>query len=176
MSSAMAYVAEFSQADALVAAARSMTAAGYRALDAYTPYPVSGLEEALDVPSSKLPWWALAGAVSGGSLGYFMLWYSSAIDYPLNVGGRPLHSWPAYIPITFELSVLGTAIAVVLGVVFTCRLTRLHQPVFSLPGFQLASPARFYLLVPLADGKGDERVRSDLERLEPQVIHELARE
>lgn len=170
----LGYLVEFAEPNALLAGARSLTRAGYRALDAHSPFPVPGLAEALALPRSWLPWWALAGALLGGSLGYFMLWYSSVIDFPLNVGGRPLHSWPSYIPIVFELTVLSTSIAVVLGVIFTCRLTRLHQPLFAVPGFQLASPGRFFLYVDARDPRFDpERTREELERLGAEEIHEL---
>lgn len=166
-------LAQFSRPDQLVAAARRMHDLGYRLLDAHTPYPVPDLDDALDLPRSPLPWWTFAGALTGGSLGYFMLWYSSVIDYPLNIGGRPFHSWPSFVPVTFELTVLSAALTVTLGVAVACRLTRLHQPVFDAPGFSLARSDAFFLHVEARDPLFHQRETAlELTRLGPEAIHE----
>jgi hypothetical protein len=166
-------LAEFAEAPQLLAAAKQLRERGYRALDAHTPFPVPGLAEQLGLSSSPLPALALAGGLLGGSLGYFMLWYSAVVDYPLNVGGRPLHSWPAFVPVTFELTVLSTAFTIFFAVLYLCRLTRLHQPIFAVPGFGL-DRARFYLRVEASDPLFDpERTRGELSELQPEAIHAL---
>src|SRR5215203_5718132 len=108
-------LAEFETADAVLEAASAASAAGYRKINAYTPFPVHGLSHALRQPRTVLPWLVLAGGILGCSTGYFMQYYAHVISYPVNIGGRPLHSWPAFIPITFELTVLGAAFSAFLG-------------------------------------------------------------
>jgi hypothetical protein len=164
-------LAQFADAQQLLAAAERLRESGYRSLDAHTPFPIPGLAEALGLGESRLPWYALAGGLTGGSLGYFMLWYSAVIDYPINVGGRPLHSWPAFIPITFELSVLSTAFTILFVLLFKSRLTQLHQPIFTVPEFKL-DETRFFLSVGAGDPAFDtERTRAELEALQPEAIH-----
>src|SRR5207302_9462513 len=106
---------EFDTSEALIEAARKAHAAGYRKMNAYTPFPLEGLSETLRQPPTRLPWLVLTGGLCGGIAAYAMLYYASVISYPINVGGRPLHSWPAFIPITFEMTVLGAAFAAFLG-------------------------------------------------------------
>src|SRR5438874_635415 len=108
-------LAEFADAGALVTAARRIHEKGYTRVDAYSPFPVEGLTEALGVHASRLPLVVLLGGIAGCVGGYFMQFYTAAVDYPLNVGGRPLHSWPAFIPVTFELTILSAALVAVLG-------------------------------------------------------------
>jgi hypothetical protein len=111
-------LAEFATADALLAAARAARQAGYRSAEAYSPFAVEGLAEAVGLRRNHVPLITLLGGVAGGLGAYFMQWYSAVIDYPINVGGRPLHSWPSFIPATFELTILGAACAAVLGMLF----------------------------------------------------------
>ena len=146
-SSPWGVMAEFATADALLAAAQRLRAAGYTRLEAYAPFHVEGLADALGFRRTRLPLITLLGALAGGVGAWLMQWYSAVIDYPYDIGGRPFHSWPAFIPITFEMTVLCAAGAAVLGMLGLNGLPRPHHPVFSVPGFELASRNRFFLLV-----------------------------
>jgi hypothetical protein len=137
--------AEFASADALLDAARMAHAAGYVHAEAYAPFPVDGLAEALGFRRSRVASWTMGGAIAGGLLGYLMQCYSATIDWPLNVGGRPLHSWPMFVPVAFELAVLGGALAAVMAMLLASGLPRLHHPVFDADDFDLASRNRFFL-------------------------------
>jgi hypothetical protein len=117
--------AEFISHGQLLDAARAACAQGYRRMDAYAPFPVEGLPSALGRKRSLVPLVVLIGGILGGSSGYFMQWYASVVSYPINVGGRPLHSWPMFIPITFELTVLGAALFAFFG---SMVMNRLPQP------------------------------------------------
>jgi hypothetical protein len=149
-----ALLAEFSQPEALVAAARRARA-DYREVDAYTPYSVEGLSEALGFTRDRIPLITLLGGLVGGAGAYFMQWYTAVIDYPINSGGRPLHSWPAFIPPTFELTILGAALAAFFGLWFANGLPRLNHPVFNAPDFDLASRNRFFLAIRASDPRFD---------------------
>lgn len=166
-------VAEFESHEALLAAAREASAAGYRRMDGFTPFPVEGLPEALGRKRSRMPAFFLAGGILGGAGAYFMEWYANVVSYPLDIGGRPLHSWPAFIPITFELTVLGAALSGFFGSFFLNGLPRLHHPVFAVPGFERASVDRFFLCIEAADPRFDPvGVRRFLEGLHPIRIEE----
>jgi hypothetical protein len=144
-------IAEFESPAALIEAARQARAAGYRKMDAFTPYPIEELAHALELPRTKLPVLVFAGGALGCATGLLMQWFATAIHYPLNVGGRPLASWPSYVPITFELTVLFAAIAAVLGMLALNGLPMPYHPVFNVPGFALASRDRFFLCIEAAD-------------------------
>lgn len=144
-------MAEFAQPAQLLAATRAAYGVGYRKMDAYTPYAVEGLVEALGFTKTRIPLIVLLGGIAGALTAYLMQWYSAVVDYPLNVGGRPLHSWPAFIPITFELTVLFAAIAGVLGMLWLNGLPKLYHPVFNAPQFKLASQTRFFLCIEARD-------------------------
>ncbi|QHI97383.1 DUF3341 domain-containing protein [Xylophilus rhododendri] len=144
-------LAQFDSAEALLVAARAVHAAGCRQAEAYAPFDVEGLDEALGLPPSRIPAATLAGAVLGGAGGYFMQWYAAVIDLPLNIGGRPEHSWPMFIPVTFEMTILGGALAAVLAFFVAARLPALDHPVFGAPGFEQASRDGFFLLLRLDD-------------------------
>ncbi|HSO06355.1 MAG TPA: DUF3341 domain-containing protein [Pelomicrobium sp.] len=167
-------IAMFDSAQALLAAARACREAGYRHIDAFTPFPVEGLAETLGAHDGRMPWLILIGTLVGGAIGYGVQWYSAVIDYPLNVGGRPPHSWPAFMLITFELAVLGGAVAGFFGMLALNGLPRLHHPVFEARCFELATRDRFFLLIeagdPLYDASG---ARALLERQRPRAIEEL---
>ncbi|MBS0208347.1 MAG: DUF3341 domain-containing protein [Planctomycetes bacterium] len=144
-------LAEFDQSDELVAAARQAYAAGYRMMNGYSPFPVHGLSEALGQKSSRLPLITLLGGLCGGAAAYYMMYYASVVSYPLNIGGRPLHSWPAFLPITFELTVLAAAFAAVLGMLALNGLPHPHHPLFNVPEFKLASRSKFFLCIQSRD-------------------------
>ena len=129
-------LAEFETADALLAAAREAYAEGYREMDAYSPFPVEGLAEAIGFKKTRVPLLVLISGITGGLTGYVMQYYSAVWSYPINVGGRPLHSWPAFVPITFELTVLFAAFAAVFGMLVMNGLPRFYHPVFNVPGVQ----------------------------------------
>jgi hypothetical protein len=144
-------VAEFESPEALLVATRKVRGAGYRQFDAHTPYPVDGLAAEMGLGRSRIPSVVLIGGLVGGSVGFWMQYYSLAIDYPLNVGGRPLASWPAFIPITFEVLILVAATSAFLGVLFLCGLPQPHHPLFNVPQFCRASQDSFFLSIEAAD-------------------------
>ena len=144
-------IAEFEQPTDLVEAARKAHEAGYRKMDAYTPFPVHELTRALGLPRTKLPVLVLAGGVTGGATALLMQWFASAVHYPINVGGRPLASWPSFIPITFELTVLFAALVAVLGMLALNGLPMPYHPGFNAPRFALASRDRFCLCIEARD-------------------------
>ncbi len=141
----------FSEPEAVREAAQRAHAAGYRNMDAYTPFPVAGLADALGKKPTRLPVLTLVGGILGGITGYAMQYYASVISYPLNVGGRPYHSWPAFIPIVFELSILGAAFCAVLGMLGLSGLPMPYHPVFNVPEFKLASRDQFFLCIEATD-------------------------
>ena len=144
-------MAEFESPEALLRAARAARAEGYRAMDAYTPFPVEGLAEAVGMKKNRVAMVTLLGGLLGGTLAYVMMYYATVVDYPINVGGRPLHSWPAYIPITFELTVLFASFATLIGMLALNRLPKLYHPAFNAPGFDRASDDRFFLCIEAED-------------------------
>jgi hypothetical protein len=167
-------LAEFETADAVLAAARGLHAEGYRRMDAYTPFPVEGLADALGFHRNRLPAVVLAGGLLGGAGGYLLQAYAAVLDYPLNVGGRPLHSWPAFIPITFELTILCAALAAVLGMLGLNGLPMPYHPVFAVERFEHASRDRFFLLVESRDPLFEAaRTMKALERLGAVGAHEV---
>jgi ActD protein len=155
-------MAEFAAADDLIAAARRLRENGYRRMDAYTPYPIEELAEALGHHRSKLPLIVLIGGLLGGLGGYGLQYWASVIAYPFNVGGRPLHSWPAFIVPTFETTVLCASLFAVLGMFALNGLPQPYHPVFNVPRFALASRDRYFLVVESRDPRFD---RDALERL-----------
>lgn len=144
-------MAEFAEPEQLLQAARAAYRAGYRKMDAYSPYAVEGVAEAIGFTKTRVPLIVLLGGICGALTAYGMQWYSAAIDYPLNVGGRPLHSWPAFIPITFELTVLFAAIAGFLGMLALDGLPKPYHPVFNAPDFKLATQTHFFLCIEAED-------------------------
>lgn len=167
-------MAEFENPVDLVNAARQARAAGYRQLDAYAPFPVEELADALQLGSTRVPFLVLVGGIIGAVLGYGMQYYMMAVDYPINVGGRPYHSWPAFIPVTFETTILVAGLFAVLGMLALNGLPMPYHPVFNVPRFALATKDRFFLCIEATDPLFDrEDTRRFLERLLPRVVTEV---
>ena len=164
-------MAEFETPDALVHATEKARLAGYRNMDAYSPIPIEELSEALGLPRTRLPKLVFIGGLLGGIGGYSLEYYCAAIGYPLNVGGRPLHSWPQFIPVTFETTVLGAALACFIGMWALNRLPQPYHPVFNNPRFSRASQDKFFLAIEAADPKFDlARTREFLGGLNPREV------
>jgi hypothetical protein len=167
-------MAEFESPNDLVAAAHKAYAEGYRKMDAYTPFPVEGLAEALGFGRTRVPLIVLIGGIIGCLGGYFLQYWISVIDYPINVGGRPLNSWPAFIPVTFETAVLVAALSAVLGTLALNGLPQPYHPVFNVPRFRLATRDRFFLVIEAADPKFDlETTRLFLKSLNPCEVYDV---
>ncbi len=167
-------LAEFSSASELVAAVHRAREEGYRQMDAYSPFPVEGLAEALGFHRTRVPLIVLIGGLIGCVGGYFLQYYLTAVSYPINVGGRPLHSWPMFIPITFELTVLIAALSAVLGLLALNGLPMPYHPVFNVPRFALATRDRFFLCIEATDPKFDrEGTRRFMERSVPRQVSEV---
>jgi len=167
-------MAEFTTPDDLLAATQRAYAEGYRNMDAYTPFPVEGLAEAIGFHHTRLPLIVLIGGIVGCIGGYFLQYWISVIDYPLNVGGRPFHSWPAFVVVTFELTILVAALSAVLGMLALNGLPMPYHPVFNVPRFALASRDRFFLCIEATDPKFDrDQTRRFLERSQPRQVSEV---
>jgi hypothetical protein len=167
-------MAEFSEPNELIAAVRRAREAGYRQLDAYTPYPIEEVSEALGFHHNRLPLLVLIGGILGGLGGYGLQYWASVIEYPINVGGRPFHSWVSFIPITFECTVLVAALTAVLGMLALNGLPMPYHPVFNVPRFALATRDRFFLCIEGTDPLFDrDTTRRFLERQVPRSISEV---
>src|SRR5262245_4345289 len=138
-------MAEFDSPDTLKEAAHKAHQAGYRKMDAYSPFPIEGLDEALGLKPSRLSLIVLIGGLTGIALGYGLQYWISVIDYPVMVGGKPFHSWPAFIPVTYELMILSASIAATVGMLVLNGLPMPYHPVFNVPRFDLASNDQFLL-------------------------------
>jgi Protein of unknown function (DUF3341) len=164
-------MAEFDDPNTLVAATHRAYAEGYRRMDAYSPFPIEELHEALGGGHTRLPLIVLMGGLLGCIGGYGLQYWVSAIAYPINVGGKPFHSWPAFIPVTFECTILVAALSAVLGMLALNGLPTPYHPVFNVPRFALASRNRFFLLIESKDVKFDvEATRRFLETLNPREV------
>jgi hypothetical protein len=167
-------IAEFRTADDLLLATRAAREAGHGRIEAYAPFPVEGLAEAVGFHDNVVPKATLAGGILGGLGTYFMQWYSAVESYPINVGGRPLHSWPAFIPPTFEITILGAALAGVAAMLVANGLPRLHHPLFEVPEFDLATRNRFFLCLRPATRDFDAgAVRAWLQDFNPLLVREV---
>lgn len=164
-------VAEFEHPHELLEAARRAREAGYVRVSAYSPFPVDGLFEVLAHRSTRLPWLTLLGGLLGALIGYAMQYYASVISYPMNVGGRPLNSWPAFMPIVFELAILGAALFSVLGMLALNGLPMPYHPLFNVADFKYASRDRFFLCIERRDPNFDPaQTRSFLEGLQAHKV------
>lgn len=168
--------AEFDSPESVLAAANAVHLAGYRRADAFSPFPVDGLPEALGFHRTRVPMVVGFGGLFGACFGFFMLWYANVISYPWNVGGRPPNSWPAFIPITFELGVLFAALSAVVGMLALNGLPMPYHPMFNLPNFSLASRDKFFILIESSDAQFDwDKTRVFLQSLQPIAVTEVPR-
>jgi hypothetical protein len=153
-------MAEFATLDDLVAGIEEARRRGYRKMDAYTPSPSRDVTNALQLPPSKLPLITLIGGLVGAVFGYGLQYWGAVFDYPLNVGGRPLHSWAYFVPATSMSAMLFAALAAVFGMFALNRLPALYHPVFNEPRLSLASGNAFFLCVETTDAKFDREALS----------------
>lgn len=156
-------VAEFDSPEAFERAYDRLGGAGYTRVVTWTPYPVRGIVRP-KVPLT-VPWLMLVGGLLGGATGYVVQWWCNAVDFPIDVGGRPLHSVPAFIPITFESAVLAASLTGFVAMLAMCGLPRLNHPIFEVEGFERASVDRFWLGVDRSDPLFDDRLTDDLARM-----------
>jgi hypothetical protein len=167
-------IAEFDTPQALVDAAREAYEYGYRRMDAYSPFPIEGLAEHLGFGYNRLPWLVLIGGVFGACAGFGLAYWTSVIDYPINVAGRPFNSWPAFIPITFETTILFAALTAVLGMLALNGLPMPYHPIFNAPRFALASKDRFFLCIESKDMMFDyDKTQRFLQRLGPENVSDV---
>ncbi|HTU32184.1 MAG TPA: DUF3341 domain-containing protein [Candidatus Acidoferrum sp.] len=167
-------IAEFQTPDEVLEAARKTYSAGFRRIDAYSPIFVEGLSEAVGFERTWLPAFVLGGGICGGLFGFFMCYYANVISWPWNIGGRPHNSWPAWIPITFELTILGAALTATFGMLAFNGLPSPYHPVFNLADFARASTDRFFLLIKARDRKFDfAKTKAFLQSLDPDGVFEI---
>lgn len=150
-------MAEFDDANALVEAARRTHAEGYRNVDAYSPFPIEAAWEALDANDRRVQLFALCGGILGAIGGFGLCYWTQVIAYPLNIGGRPFNSWPAFIPVTFETTILVAAFTAVISMIVLNGLPMPYHPVFNVPAFARASRDGFFLAIEAGDPKFDRR-------------------
>jgi hypothetical protein len=167
-------MAEFNEPERLLEAARRAHAAGYREMDAYSPMPVEGLAEAIGFRSTAVQRLVLVAGVLGATGGFMLCWWITVIAYPHNVAGRPLNSWPAYVPITFELMVLISCLTAMVGMLMLNGLPQPYHPVFNVARFEHASRDKFFLCIEATDPKFDlQATREFLEQLDAQEVMEV---
>ena len=167
-------LAEFAEPDALVDAAHRTRAEGFRKFDCYSPFPIHGLAEAMHFDDPRIPWLAFFGGMTGCALGFGLQYYIAVIDYPWNVGGRPLNSWPQFLPITFEATVLLTGLTTFFSQWILNGLPRLHHPLFDAKNFERATQDRFFLCIESRDNRFAE-ADSFLRKLGALNVSEVAR-
>jgi hypothetical protein len=167
-------LAEFESASEIIQAARKTREAGYKRIDTFTPFPIHGLDAALGVKDVRVAWIIFVSGMLGAIGGFTLQWYVAVIDYPLNTGGRPLLSWPSFIPVTFESGILCAAFGAFIGMLALNGLPRLHHPLFGVPRFESASQDKFFLLIESKDSQFDpQKTRAFLETLNPSSISEV---
>lgn len=164
-------MAKFNTAEEVLNAAQKASQQGYTKMDAYSPFPVEGLSEAVGFHKTRLPLIVLIAGLFGAVSGYFLQYYAAVIGYPLNIGGRPFHSWPSFIPITFELTVLCAGVTAAVAMIILNGLPMPYHPVFNVPAFEHASRDKFFLCIEAADAKFDHTATENfLKSLHPAEI------
>jgi hypothetical protein len=167
-------LAEFDNPDDLLEAGRRAREAGYTRLDAFTPFPVEGLADAIGFHRTRVPLIVLIGGLIGCAGGFFLQYYPNVIGYPLNIGGRPYYSWPSFIPIMFELTILCAALSCVFGMLALNGLPTPYHPVFNVPQFALATRNRFFLCIKARDPKFDrQKTREFLAGLKARGVFDI---
>jgi hypothetical protein len=167
-------MAEYSEAETLIAGIRKIRGQGYTKIEAYTPFPIEGLTEELGQPKTKIQWMILGGAIAGCVGGFGLQAWTTTMGYPLNYGGRPFFSWPAYIPVTFELTVLAAAFTAVIGMIVLNGLPQPYHPVFNVREFDAASKDKFFLVVEAEDPKFNvDAVKTALKGSGASSVHEV---
>jgi hypothetical protein len=167
-------MAEFKTPEMLLSAVKAARAANYKMLDAYSPFPIDGLAESINKTSTRIEWIAFCGGTIGILSGIALQYYSAAIGYPMNIGGRPLISWPAYVPICFELMVLFSVLFMVFAMFYLNKLPRPYHPVFNVPDFSLVSKDRFFIVIENNDPLFDlQKTRLFFETLKAEKIFEV---
>jgi len=167
-------MAEFDSAQRLVDAAHHTHQAGYQKIDAYSPFPIEGLAEAMGFTKNRVPLVVLIGGIVGGLTGYLMQYWIATVSYPVNVGGKPYHSWPAFIVVTFEMTILFAGLSAVFGMLALNGLPMPYHPVFNVPRFSSASKDRFFLIVFSSDPKYDaDQTRRFLESQGGRFVTEV---
>lgn len=167
-------LAEFDSPEEILKATHQTHAAGYRKIDTFTPIPVEGLAEAVGFDWTALPIVVFLGGLFGGLAGFGMCWYANVISFPLNIGGKPYNSWPMWIPITFEMTILGAAICATFGMIAMNGHPQPYNPLFNVERFTRASTDRFFLCVQAQDQQFDLiRTRQFLEGLHAQGVFEI---
>lgn len=157
-------LAEFSGPETLAQGARGVREAGVASFDLHSPYPVHGMDEAAGLPRSRVPLFVLVLGLGGAAAGMLLQWWVSAVDYPLVISDKPFFSWPAFVPIMFEIGVLGGAVGALVGLLHLARLPRHHHPLFNMPSFERVTDDGFFLSVEAADPKFDIEGTADLLR------------
>ena len=169
-----ALVAEFESATELLKATEKTRKEGYTRIDAHSPLPIHGMEEAIGQSYTRLPIIVFLGGLTGCFGGYMLQYWTAVIDYPIAIGGKGLHTWPAFIPITFECTILFSAFTAVIGMLLMNGFPRPHHPIFNTPNFERASQDRFFLAIEAEDPKFERKeTRSFLEELNPHAVSEV---
>ncbi len=167
-------MAEFESPEAMLDAAKKTYAAGYRRMNAYSPFPIEGMSDAIGFHERKLPWIVLGGGLIGCLTGFGMQYYAAAVSYKMNIGGRPFNSWPSWIPVTFEMTVLVAVFSAVLGMLALNGLPQPYHPVFNVPRFALASRNRFFFAIEADDPQFHrEATKKFLEDLSQHEVYEI---
>lgn len=167
-------IAQFSEGEALMAAAQKARDAGYTKMDAFTPYAIEGLVDVLGNKDDRVPWITFFGGVIGASLGFTLQWWVSCVDYPLNIGSRPNLSWPSFIPITFECGVLMASLSGVIGMLMLNGLPRPHHPLFDAKNFEKSGEDKFFLCIESTDPAFEvEKTKAFLESINAEEVSEV---